>query len=89
LGKTWKILVIIIHNLESFTTGLSPKYKGEQIGNNEIIREAHNSFSIPEPFIFDEKEKEDDSDSEAFHYISYLPFENSLYELDGLKSGKN
>jgi ubiquitin carboxyl-terminal hydrolase L5 len=68
---------------------MSPKMKGEEIGKSELIREVHNSFSITEPYIFDEKkEKDDDTDSEVFHFISFIPFGNSLYEIDGLKTGK-
>lgn len=32
-------------------------------------------------------EKSQDKDSEAFHFIAYIPISGGLYELDGLKPG--
>lgn len=46
----------------------------------------HNSFSRPEPFIFKE-DKKSKKKQEAFHFVSYVPFKNTLYELDGLQKG--
>lgn len=46
---------------------------------------AHNSFARSDPFEHardpdDDREKED-----AYHFITYIPIEGELYELDGLK----
>lgn len=46
----------------------------------------HNSFSKTSPFSLDpsaipEREKED-----AYHFVTYLPVNGVLYELDGLRS---
>jgi ubiquitin carboxyl-terminal hydrolase L5 len=35
----------------------------------------------------DERVLRDDSAGEAFHFVAYLPFEGTVYELDGLQSG--
>ena len=36
-------------------------------------------------FEFDEKTSSKGED--VFHFVGYIPFENRLYELDGLKAG--
>ncbi|GAM22103.1 hypothetical protein SAMD00019534_052780 [Acytostelium subglobosum LB1] len=74
-----------LNNFKQFTTGFSYTMKGEAIGDMKVLRENHNSFSRPEPFIFGSKPAKKDDD--VFHFISYIPFEGKIYELDGLKRG--
>jgi ubiquitin carboxyl-terminal hydrolase L5 len=75
-------------NLRGFSQGLPSKDKGHAIGNSEKIRVAHNSFTRQDPFVMDDEDKPASKDSEdVFHFISFVPHKNTLYELDGLQAG--
>jgi len=75
-----------LRNLKTFGAELDPQMKGLTIGNSEKIRTVHNSFTHPEPFFFTSDKKAKGKD-DVFHFISYVPFKNKLYELDGLQPG--
>ena len=75
-----------LDKFKQFTADFTPEMKGMSISNCESIRQAHNSFSRPEPFAMEDN-KSGKSSQDVYHFISYVPIGNSLYELDGLKQG--
>lgn len=76
-----------VSNLKAFSMQLPFKERGHAIGNCEPIRTWHNSFARNDPFVIEESNDKSGKAEDAFHFISYLPFNNKLYELDGLQKG--
>jgi ubiquitin carboxyl-terminal hydrolase L5 len=72
---------------KQFTSMFDSETKGLAISNSDVIRNAHNSYSRPEPFVADESSKHSHSTEDAYHFIAYVPHNGSIYELDGLKAG--
>ncbi|KAJ2615006.1 ubiquitin carboxyl-terminal hydrolase [Coemansia sp. RSA 1365] len=75
-----------LRNLRSFSVDLPPDMRGLALTNCDQIRDVHNSFARAESFLSDEK-RTATADDDVFHFISYVPVNGRLYELDGLKDG--
>merc|ERR1712241_1218744 len=70
---------------KEFCGALDSETKGLALSNSDQIRSVHNSFARQTLFEFDSKKAEKDDD--VFHFVSYVPINGRIYELDGLKAG--
>ncbi|KAL4630699.1 ubiquitin carboxyl-terminal hydrolase BAP1 [Arapaima gigas] len=77
-----------LSRMKTFTKGFSPESKGYAIGNAPELAKAHNSHARPEPRHLPEKQNGISAvrTMEAFHFVSYVPIKERLFELDGLKA---
>ncbi|KAK0179357.1 hypothetical protein PV327_005115 [Microctonus hyperodae] len=77
-----------LSRLKLHTSGMCPENKGWAIGNTPELACAHNSHAMPQA-----KRRLDKNTGvstgrftgEAFHFVSYVPINGRLFELDGLK----
>eukprot|EP00834_Sanchytrium_tribonematis_P001203 NODE_27_length_39007_cov_1.590650.p18 type:complete len:257 gc:universal NODE_27_length_39007_cov_1.590650:38702-37932(-) len=76
--KTGKVL----ENLKEFVADFDPESKGISIGNCSEIRDAHNSFALPQNFSIEEDHS--GKKEESFHFSAFIPYKGNVYELDGL-----
>lgn len=77
----------ILGNFKEFSRDLDPESRGEILGMSDEIRQAHNSFSRPNPFESgdDDRETPDEENDGLYHFVAYVPINGQLWELDGLK----
>jgi len=74
-----------LSEFKMLTSDFLPEDKGLAIGHQPLLKKVHNSFARPEPaFALDSKKGKAE---DAFHFVSYVPVNGKLYELDGLKPG--
>ncbi|CAG2062803.1 unnamed protein product [Timema podura] len=82
-----------LSRLKAHTTGMCPENKGWAIGNTPELAKAHNSHAMPQARRCVDKLASNVSigstgrytPGETFHFVSYVPIQGRLYELDGLK----
>ncbi|XP_076231548.1 ubiquitin carboxy-terminal hydrolase L5 [Calliopsis andreniformis] len=74
-----------LEEFKNFCQGMDANIRGLLLSNSNVIREAHNSFSRQTLFEYDSRQASKDDD--VFHFVSYVPIDGRLYELDGLKEG--
>jgi len=71
-------------DFKSFCQSFDPHMKGLALSNSDQIRSVHNSFARQTLFEYDQKQSSKDDD--VYHFVSYLPINGRLYELDGLQN---
>ena len=76
-----------LKSLKEFSLGMSDRHKGEAIGNSDLIRKVHNSFARQDPFTVEDDGVSGVGSEDVFHFVSYVPHNGKLYELDGLQDG--
>ncbi|CAG8527926.1 15233_t:CDS:2 [Funneliformis caledonium] len=76
-----------LESFKDFTKEFDPDNKGLAMSNSELIRGVHNSFARSDPFMMDSSGSSSSEKEDIFHFISYVPIQGALYELDGLSAG--
>lgn len=80
-----------LSRLKAHTVGMTPENKGWAIGNTPELARAHNSHAMPQAKRCVDKSTASAGVTssryagEAFHFVSYVPIHDRLFELDGLK----
>lgn len=79
-----------LSRLKVHTIGMDPENKGWAIGNTPELANAHNSHAAPQARRRPDKTpgvptSSRTSNAETFHFVSYVPVNGRLFELDGLK----
>ena len=81
-----------LSELKAHTRGMAPDIKGLAIGNCPQLAFAHNSHAAPRARRRTERSGASAgltgarfSSGETFHFVSYVPINGRLFELDGLR----
>lgn len=74
-----------LSQFKEFVSSFDPAMKGLALSNCDVIKRVHNSFARQTLFEFDKDANQKNKEEDVFHFISYVPINGKLYELDGLK----
>ena len=83
-----------LNQFKSHVEGMDAETKGLAIGNSPQLAQAHNSHAVPRARRRQERPSAGTpampasstrNSAETFHFVSYVPINGRLYELDGLK----
>ncbi|XP_017065156.1 ubiquitin carboxyl-terminal hydrolase isozyme L5 [Drosophila eugracilis] len=75
-----------LNSFKALCQNLDPETRGLYLGNEQKIRQVHNSFARPVLFEMDNHQTVIEED-DAYHFVGYMPINGRLYELDGLHKG--
>jgi ubiquitin carboxyl-terminal hydrolase L5 len=73
-----------LKEMMEFSAGMDPQSMGMVITSSDWLREAHNALSPPSSISLDDPSYKKTAE-EAYHFVVYMPYMGSIYELDGLK----
>ncbi|KAG6452211.1 hypothetical protein O3G_MSEX007509 [Manduca sexta] len=74
-----------LQQLREFSMSFDPRMRGLTLSNSTVIRNAHNSMA--QQTLFELEHKAPSKDDVQYHFISYMPIDGRLYEMDGLRDG--
>ncbi|CAJ0604794.1 unnamed protein product [Cylicocyclus nassatus] len=72
----------VLEEYRDFAKHIDPASRGLVLSNCEKIRQVHNSFARP---TFYELDLNLPSSEDNYHFITFVPIGNKIYELDGLR----
>ncbi|KAJ1349251.1 hypothetical protein KIN20_004728 [Parelaphostrongylus tenuis] len=72
----------VLEEYRDFAKHIDPASRGLVLSNSEKIRQVHNSFARP---TFYELDLNLPQSEENYHFITFVPVGNKIYELDGLR----
>ncbi|KJH46830.1 ubiquitin carboxyl-terminal hydrolase, family 1 [Dictyocaulus viviparus] len=72
----------VLEEYRDFAKHIDPASRGLVLSNSEKIRQVHNSFARP---TFYELDLNLPQSEDNYHFITFVPVGNKIYELDGLR----